>query len=162
MTEYSIVSFDPGLITGMASGKFSDTEPLTLGPVAAIPYEDLRANADMFREALVDHVVSEVFELRTDNEFAADLTGVRVEGMLDFAFEGNVVWRSRTKKSQVSDDLLRAHDLWKTGADVDWEDGRDVNDAIIHLLGYVAFDLRHRPTLEKYFRPNYGQVELRG
>lgn len=161
MTDYKIVSFDPGKVTGVAAGTFSDTDPLTVDLVSVMQYPDIRDNADLFRETLVDHVVAEVFELRTDNEFAADLTGVRVEGILDFAFEGNITWRSRTKKSQVPDDLLRAHNLWVTGDDVNWEDGRDANDAIIHMLGFVAFDLKHKPTLRKYFRPNYGQVELR-
>lgn len=109
---------------------------------------------------MYDHVVSEVFTNRTNNDFAADLTGVRVEGILDLLFDG-VVWRSRTKKEQVPDSILKENDMWVTGKQTGWTDGRDVNDAIIHVLGFVAFDLRHVPTLKKYFKTNYGEVELR-
>lgn len=152
MTEKTIVAYDPGLITGIATGFFSDTEPLTLTGTGAIRYEDIRETYDLMAQYEYDHVVSELFVLRTNNPFAADLTGVRVEGILDAVYEGKVIWRDRTKKSQVSDDVLKAHGLWQTGRDVDWEDGRDANDAIIHMLGYVAFDLRHVPTLRRYFK----------
>ena len=151
MTEQNVISFDPGLITGMAAGVFSDTEPLKLVAVPAVTYEEIRDEHWIFKDYEIDHVVVEEFILRTDNPFAADLTGVRVEGILDAVYQGNIHWRNRTTKSQVPDSVLKTHGLWKTGADVEWSDGRDVNDAIIHLLGYVAFDLRHVPTLRKYF-----------
>lgn len=152
MTEQNIVAFDPGAVTGLAGGVFSETEPLTITAYELLTYEELRDGIDLFREYTFDHVVAEVFTNRTNNDFAADLTGVRVEGILDAGFDGKVVWRDRTKKSQVPDQILKDHGLWVKGSEVNWTDGRDVNDAIIHMIGYVAFDLRHRPTLEEYFR----------
>lgn len=156
-TDMRVVeAYDPGKITGWARGWFDNDTPLQLTNVGAIEYKDFLDSAfflTLHADAeYVDHVVAEQFDLRTNNAFAADLTGVRVEGILDVAYEGRVVYRSRTKKSQVSDELLRKLGWWKTGRDVDWEDGRDANDAIIHLLGYVAFDLKHKPTLKEYFR----------
>jgi len=161
----TILAFDPGKVTGIVEGVFSETEPLALVDAIAVTYEELLEGFEYLLEASqtgeYDHVVTEQFDLRTNNEYAANLDGVRVEGLLDLAFGDQLVRRPRSKKEQVSDATLKEHGLWKTGAEVDWEDGRDVNDAIIHMLGYVAFDLRHRPTITKYFKPNYGKVELR-
>jgi hypothetical protein len=148
----TIISYDPGLITGVAEGFFSDEEPLKILGAGVVSYEDLRDGREFIEQVHSDHVVSELFTSRTNNPFAPDLTGVRVEGMLDSYYGGRVVWRERTKKSQVPDQILHDHGIWRTGADVDWEDGRDANDAIIHMIGYVAFDLNHLPTLRKYFR----------
>lgn len=152
MTQQKIISFDPGYVTGIATGVFDDEEALTITGYAAVTYENMLAGWSNLLEAEYQHVVSEVFKARTDNEFVPDLTGVRVEGLIDLAYTPFVRWRERTKKNQVPDQLLKDHGLWLTGPQVNWEDGRDVNDAIIHMLGYVAFDLRHKPTLQKYFR----------
>jgi hypothetical protein len=162
MTEQTIVSYDPGLVTGVAVGVFSDDKPLEIIGATVMPYEDLILAYGSIRSVPFDHVVSEVFKLRTDNPFAADLTGVRVEGILESAYEGNVHWRDRTLKSQVPDEVLKENNVWFTGADVDWEDGRDANDAVIHMIGYVAFELKHKPTLRKYLKPDHGTVQLRG
>lgn len=153
MTEQTVVSYDPGLVTGVAQGVFSDTEPLRLVGATVVPYDVMVVSYPDLSRIEFDHKVSELFVLRTNNPFAADLTGVRVEGILEAAYgPENIHWRDRTTKSQVPDQILKDHGLWQTGADVDWEDGRDANDAIIHMLGYVAFELKHRPTLGKYFR----------
>jgi hypothetical protein len=148
----SIIAWDPGKVTGMAVGGFTDDTPLELGPVAALTYTDLRDGAYvLMMEADTFYIaVSDVFEHR-DNDFVPDYTGIRVEGLLEAAWP-DIHWRSPSKKAQVPDQVLQDHGLWYTGSQVDWEDGRDVNDAIIHMVGYVAFDLKHRPTLEAYFR----------
>ena len=150
--KQTIIAFDPGKVTGIATGEFSTDEPLRITSFAAVTYENLLAGWTGLLEADYNFIVSEVFVARTDNEFVPDLTGVRVEGLIDLAYTPFVRWRERTKKSQVKDSILKDHGLWVTGGQVDWEDGRDVNDAINHMLGFVAFDLRHKPTLQKYFR----------
>ena len=144
-----VASYDPGLITGFAYGSFTETEPLELLTTGTLTY-DYILHGSPFSGIHPEVTVVEEFILR-DNEFKADLTGVRVEGILEIVFR-NIVWRPPSKKAQVPDQVLKDHGLWQTGKTVDWEDGRDANDAIIHLLGYVAFDLRHKPTLRKYFR----------
>src|SRR5690606_28717084 len=123
----TIVTYDPGKVTGIAEGVFSDNEALFVLDTLAVPYEELRDSFPFLLEVEKDHVVAEVFTLRTNNTFAADLTGVRVEGLLDLAYQGDVHWRDRTTKEQVPDEVLKEHGLWVTGSDVDWEDGRDVN-----------------------------------
>lgn len=148
-----VAAWDPGKITGLATGEFSREEAL----------HDIQANTLTYSDMMVFGIVQvvpkytnvvEEFILR-DNDFRANLLGVRLEGAIEYAAERSdrtIVYRPPSKKSQVPDQVLKDHGLWQTGNDVDWEDGRDANDAIIHLLGYVAFDLKHRPTLERYFK----------
>lgn len=152
-----MIAYDPGLITGWAMGDFTDSEPLSLVLAGTSTYEQM-CSLQAYTGIHAEHVVIEEFTLR-DNSFRADLRGVRVEGMIELMFRAStlgmgatLVWRPPSKKPQVPDQVLKDHGLWQTGRDVDWEDGRDANDAIIHLLGYVAFDLKHRPTLERYFK----------
>lgn len=150
-----IVSFDPGLATGVAFGSFSKTQPLEVYDVQVVPYQKFREGWGRWGEVqTADYIIGEVFTARPNNPFAPDLHGVRVEGMIDLMAYPmrQVAWRSRTKKDQVADSILKKHGLWRTARDVEWTDGRDVNDAIIHMLGFVAFDLKHTPTLRKYFR----------
>jgi hypothetical protein len=161
MTQETIVAYDPGLVTGVAEGVFSETEPLRILGGAALSYDEIIEGFGHMLAVNFDHKISEKFVARTDNQFVPDLTPARVEGILDLAYERDIVWRSRTKKEQVPDRILKEHGLWVTGKDVDWTDGRDVNDAIIHMIGYVAFDLRHVPTIREYFQPSYGKVLTR-
>lgn len=152
--QYTVLAFDPGYATGVAAGSFEDDKPLRLDDATIIPYDHLLDAVPLFEQTATDHLVVEKFELTPGNSFAPDLHAVKVEGLLEYAFEPLVPikWRSPSDKHQVSDELLQSLGWWKTGADVDWEDGRDANDAIIHMLGYVAFTLRHQPTLWAYFR----------
>jgi len=147
-----IIAFDPGYATGIASGIFDDDSPLELTGVVVIPYEDWWYAFKTLSSGRADHVVAEQFELNSGNEFTADLTGVKVEGTLDLLYGSDLVYRPRSSKVQVPDELLRKIGWWQTGKDVSWSDGRDANDAIIHMLGHVAFGLKHKPTLAAYFK----------
>ena len=151
-TSKIIYAFDPGHATGMAIGEFSDDKPLQLIDASVFVYEDI-LNLPYALNHLdqPDYVVAELFELNIGNEFVANLEAKKVEGVLEVAFPV-VAYRRRGEKNQISDDLLREIGWWKTGAEVNWEDGRDANDAINHMLGFVAFDLEHLPTLRAYFR----------
>jgi len=62
-----------------------------------------------------------------------------------------VTWQSPADKKMVGDDFLKSHGFWVTGADVDHEDGRDANDAMLHLFAH-AMRTRHMPTLRTYFK----------
>lgn len=145
-----VLAIDPGYATGFAFGEYFDDSPLQLLGASVATYEQLVSNPTF--HGMLDMkdliVVAERFDLNVGNQFKADLTGVRVEGILDLLTNDNVSYRPRTSKAQVKDDVVKRLGWWQTGKDVDWEDGRDANDAIIHLIGHVAFDLEHRPTLE--------------
>ena len=149
-----IIAFDPGYATGIAVGEFSETEPLRLVDALIVAWPEFRrvfphAFGDLDPETLI---VSEQFRLISGNDFTADLIPVKVEGLMESVFEERIIWRPASDKTQVSDETLQRIGWWKTGNDVEWEDGRDANDAIIHMLGYVAFELNHTPTLRAYFK----------
>ena len=80
MTQESIVSYDPGLVTGVAQGVFSDTEPLRVLGGVALTYDEIIEGFSNLLEVKFDHVVSEKFVARTDNSFVPDLTPVRWKG----------------------------------------------------------------------------------
>lgn len=149
-----VYAFDPGRITGFAEGVYGPDFPLEIGSISAVELDRfvpfVRSLVRLDRKP--SFVISEGFKARTNNNFVADDTPKKVEGMLEALFPQTVIYRPRTKKAQVPDEILKEHGLWQTGKTVGWEDGRDANDAIIHLLGFVAFDQRHVPTLRKYFR----------
>lgn len=153
MTETSRLTwaFDPGHITGFVAGKWNRESPLKVVEVAAVLEDELLDFLYSHAGVCPDDVIVEGFKLRTNNSFAADPVAKKVEGILTGAL-GSLTMRPPTKKEQVPDRVLKENGLWQTGKTVDWTDGRDVNDAIIHLLGFVAFDQRHLPTLRKYFR----------
>lgn len=148
----TIIAFDPGYATGIAEGFFSDIEPLQLVDADTIPYTLWTDAWVILSEEKHDHLVAEKFELSAGNEFTADLTGVKVEGTLELLYGEELKYRTRDSKSQVPDELLQRIGMWKTNDQVEWTDARDANDAIIHMLGYVAFDLQHKPTLREYFK----------
>lgn len=150
-----LLAFDPGYATGVFQGWYDDENALTRQASFVIPggtegfaewaWKELPGRADY-------EYVSEKFDLNANNEFKADLTPVQIEGIL-IAFTRKITWQPRGEKGKagVMDAILQKHDLWVTGRDVNWEDGRDANDATIHALAYMK-KKRHLPTLQKYFR----------
>lgn len=149
-------SFDPGQATGWAVGSYGPNTPykrINAGiiPGAAQGLKDWWGQGSGSKLIAGDTVVSESFTLNSGNEFVADTTPREVEGALIVLWDGDINWQSRAAKAGVPDDLLKAHNLWLTGKDVDWEDGRDANDATIHALEYLRRK-RHLPTLRHYFR----------
>jgi len=145
-----VIAYDPGLATGVAWGSYTHDTPLMLLGTVIRTYEEMRERVIHTPAPYYSSVVVEWFESRSGIN-PPDLSGVRVEGMLEAYYHGDIIKRSPARKEQVPDAVLKEHGLWQTGSTTDWEDGRDANDAIIHLLGYVAFDLQHRPTLKHYF-----------
>lgn len=151
--------YDPGKITGFSQGYFDDDRPYELMDCRVFDFESLSEtfhNSDM-ADGIDDVRVIEKFRLNMGNEFLADLEGVQVEGMLRHqwpAYAGyKIHWQYRDEKGKagVMDAILKKHGLWQEGGDVNWTDGRDVNDTIIHSLVWLR-NHHHRPTLEKYFR----------
>jgi len=166
------MAVDPGMATGVAIGRHSVDMPLDVIFVGIIGdgvqgfcewlyrTRDGKAvvEADCSRSFPEDYatlnfhldVVSENFKLR-NNKFAANLEPLRIEGVLIDHFGNKVSWQSPADKSIVGDEFLKKNDLWQTGKNVGHEDGRDANDALLHLFAN-AMRTRHIPTLEAYWR----------
>jgi hypothetical protein len=147
-----VYAVDPGKATGFAILRYDDETPATVVNVKVLT--DLSSVGHYARVAGSEGhtVVVEKFVLSAGNEFTADLTAKEVEGVLKYHLGDSIVWRSRADKAQVPDQTLKDYGMWVTGTDVDWEDGRDANDAIKHGLGHIAFTEKHIPTLRRYFR----------
>lgn len=167
-----VMAVDPGKATGVAFGRYSITMPMEViftGIIGGGTYgfaewlhnthdgrtiieNDCSYNFPENYDDLDYHmdVVCENFKLRGGN-FAPDVEPLRIEGVIMDHFGSVVNWQAPADKSMIGDDFLKKHDLWLTGKDVDHEDARDANDAMIHLFVH-AMRIRHMPTLETYWR----------
>lgn len=167
-----VMAVDPGKATGVAFGRYSITMPMEViftGIIGGGTYgfaewlhnthdgrtiieNDCSYNFPENYDDLDYHmdVVCENFKLRGGN-FAPDVEPLRIEGVIMDHFGSVINWQAPADKSMIGDDFLKKHDLWLTGKDVDHEDARDANDAMIHLFVH-AMRIRHMPTLETYWR----------
>lgn len=166
------MAIDPGRATGVAIGRVNPQQPLEIIFTAIIPggtealidwlertnngkyiteldcmknFPEEYDNIDFHLDA-----ICETFRLR-GGVISPDLEALRIEGVLMDRFGNTVHWQNPSDKSLVGDDFLRENDLWLTGKDVDHQDGRDANDALLHLFAYMMKQ-RHLPTLEAYWR----------
>ena len=156
-----ILSIDPGLITGLSIGYYSNTEGYSLERAWTRSFQHL--SDDLWNRDFPAGVLTviERFVPQSGAEYTLkedDLAGVEVIGMLKHRLDHpeKIAWRTRNQKSiagspEKSDQILKDHGLWQTGSMVDWHDGRDVNDSILHALGYLK-DINHIPTLRNYFK----------
>ncbi|AGY47138.1 hypothetical protein CN1A_29 [Clavibacter phage CN1A] len=151
-----LLSFDPGVSSGIALGSF--------GPKQAYEFIEgwePQGGTEGLIEWWTQHAdwpgwdntiwVSELFVL-ANNDFVANIESKRGEGaIMMMAHPQKVNWQDRTRKAGVPNRILKEHGLWQSGVDYQHEDGRDVNDAIIHALEYLRSRV-HIPTLKRYFR----------
>jgi hypothetical protein len=166
------MAIDPGKATGVAIGRVTDERAMDVIYTAIIPggakglidWLELTRDGKNITELdcmayfpneydNIDYhldVICETFQLR-GGRFAPDLEPLRIEGVLMDRFGSVVHWQSPSDKTLVGDGFLKEHDLWLTGRDVDHEDGRDANDALLHLFAF-SMKQRHMPTLEAYWR----------
>lgn len=158
-----ILSIDPGLITGLSVGHYSKSHGYELEKAWTRDFrglsDDLWNNTIPYDNKTVK--VIERFVPQSGAEYTLkedDLAGVEIIGMLKhaLALPDQIIWRTRGQKSiagspERSDQILKDHNLWQTGSMVDWHDGRDSNDSILHALGYLK-DTNHIPTLREYFK----------
>jgi hypothetical protein len=154
-----IYSFDFGQTTGVAKGYYSNSEAYELDDAWEVPsgidgfldWWDSRNIYNRYHKEL-PIIVAEKFILNPGNQFAADLTGVPIEGALTALWRKEIHWQAPSAKAGIPDALLRSRGLWQTGDDLGHTDGRDANDAIIHSLEFLRRS-SHVPTLKKYFPP---------
>lgn len=165
------LAIDPGKATGVAIGRVTETEPLEIIYTAIIPFgvkgfiEWLQATNEgrhitemdcmkNFPESYsnIDYhldVICETFRLRGGGN--PDLEPLRIEGVLIDRFGSVVHWQDPSDKSLVGDDFLRNNNFWVTGKQVGHTDGRDANDALLHLFARTL-KMKHYPTLDAYWR----------
>lgn len=152
-----IEGWDPGEATGYVHGYFDERTAFYLTGISTFDQDqafDQIEDRDMnvYKWAYPDAhpVVVETFVLRASNEFAADLTGVEIIGAMKY-LRRPFIWQPRTDKAQVPDQVLKDNGLWHTPKMVGHKSARHINDSIIHILRYLAFDLKHEPTIRRYF-----------
>lgn len=160
-----LLSFDPGVSSGIALGSFGPkqayefirgwepqggTEGLIEWWRSSLTWDS--SGSEMLDWDIEDTIwVSELFVL-ANNDFVANIESKRGEGaLMMMAYPQKINWQDRTRKAGVPDRILKEHGLWQGGVDYQHEDGRDVNDAIIHALEYLRSRV-HVPTLKRYFR----------
>jgi hypothetical protein len=166
------LAVDPGQSTGVALGRWSEDKPLEVIYTGIIPFGtqgfvewlnttnngkaitemDCMKNFPDEYDNIDYHldVVCERFRLR-GGTFTPDLEPLRIEGVLIDRFGSVVHWQEPSDKTLVGDKFLRENDLWVTGKDVGHTDGRDANDALMHLFAR-ALKMRHYPTIDAYWR----------
>lgn len=158
-----ILSIDPGLINGISWGYFDEKTPYRLDRVMAWDFEKLSYEISMGRDPFdfVDVLVVERFIPQSGGNFTLkedDLAGVETIGLLKHwspMSANEVYYRTRGQKViagslKESDQILKDHGLWQKGKDMNWTNGRDCNDSILHALGFLK-DRNHLPTLKEYF-----------
>lgn len=173
-----LLSFDPGKVTGITLGHYSDTKAYERDAFWAVqgglegflgwfgnhfsPDYDSYNLTDYFypdehgpeaREPITwayadGQIVSERFVLRSQ-KFVADTTPILIEGAMA-ALGMEPIYQLRSDKALVPDQILKDQLLWVTGSMCGWTDGRDVNDSAIHALAYLKKQ-KHLPTLQKFF-----------
>lgn len=166
------LAVDPGKATGVAIGRLTPEEALEVIYTAIIPngaqgfiewlemthegrdITELDCMANFPREySNIDYhldVICETFHLR-GGVVNPDLEPLRIEGILLDRFQSVVHWQHPSDKILIGDDFLKENDLWVTGSQVGHTDGRDANDALLHLFAYTM-KKKHLPTLEAYWR----------
>jgi hypothetical protein len=147
-----IEGWDPGGATGYVFGSFTDTRPFTVHGAATLSPPRVRVRMRSWRGDDGVVRVVEDFRLRASNRFTADLQGDRLIGAMVFAEDlgmtSPIIWQMPTDKAHVPDSVLRDGGLWRTPSE---GGSRHIHDAIIHVLAYLKTNLKHEPTIRKYW-----------
>lgn len=141
----TLLALDPGRTTGASLWKYSDTEPLECTWHGQILYGVKGFILYMFDHTEPDIVVAEQFVLdgRTPNP---DVTPLKIEGAMMAHYDPDfthIEFQRNNFKKHVSNELLKAHDLY-------WKGEPHAMDSARHALAYMKTQ-RHMPTLNKYF-----------
>lgn len=170
-----ILSIDPGVETGWALGAYGQSQPYELrasgqiiGGLAGFRrWFSCRPDDRVWNAALQDLICEKFVPLAGEFSFTLDsLEPLRIEGYLigtgrmpDYPA---VCWqrascqvlmggKNLAERKRNSDDLLKEHGLWQTGANLERPNANDANSAIKHALWYLKNTLAHEPTLDEYW-----------
>ena len=141
----TILALDPGRTTGASLWRYSDTEPLECTWHGQIMYGVKGFILYMLDHIEPDIVVAEQFVLdgRTPNP---DVTPLKIEGAMMAHYDPDftdIVFQRNNFKKHVSNELLKAHDLY-------WKGEPHAMDSARHALAFMKVN-KHMPTLKKYF-----------
>lgn len=162
-----LVAIDAGVSTGMViAGEHAD------GSIEILLYDQFICDnfidtvstiTTRFEDTLIVHglfdlqitFIVEQFDLRPNNKFVADLTTVKVNSALEYELAWHcsaaVVMVHQTPaqaKSLVSNEVLKNLGWYLTGKSVNYKDANDVNDAMRHLVYYIAKTKKNRWIFE--------------
>jgi hypothetical protein len=149
-----ILAIDPGKASGFALSEVDDETGEWKLLQVFVTHDGVSGVADAFWNGelyLGDVTVVERFIVRPNQP--VDPVALEVIGFIKGTHPrpATIEWRLRSDKKHIPDAMLKQHGLWHTGKQVGHEDGRDVNDAIIHTLSWLCFKARHKPTIEWLF-----------
>lgn len=144
----TLLALDPGRTTGASLWKYSDTEPLECTWHGQIMYGVKGFILYMLDHVDPDIVVAEQFVLdgRTPNP---DVTPLKIEGAMMAHYDPDftlIAFQRNNFKKHVSNELLKAHDLY-------WKGEQHAMDSARHALAFMKVN-KHMPTLQKYFSDN--------
>ena len=166
------MAIDPGEATGIAIGRITEDDAMEVVYTAIVPggttglinwlentgngrhiteFDCMRNYPKQYDE--IDYhldVICETFRVMA-TRFTANVEPLRIEGVIMDRFGSVVHWQQPSDKKLVGDSFLKEHDLWQTGKALGHSDGRDANDALLHLFAF-AMKRKHIPTLEAYWR----------
>jgi len=152
-----LLSIDPGKAIGVSYGWYDETAPYRLDYASVLSFYEMSYQIKKGKFVWGDELVVERFIPQSGGAFTLgedDVAAVEVIGLIKHANTASqVFWHTRADKGPAGmmDGVLKEHGLWKTGSDVNWADGRDVNDSIIHALVNLR-NRGHLPTMRKYLR----------
>lgn len=172
MPDQYILSFDPGISTGVCLGVIGDSMPFKavhrwqfLGGAMGLD-EWIRKEWDHYRKDLHVLTIAEKFSPRPNKRFSLTRDAVeplRGEGILiahrvmpDYPDKR---WREPSEqyiyggktlaeKKKLAKQFLKDHNMYLTGKDVGCKDADDARSATWHGISYAAKIIRHRATYE--------------
>lgn len=148
---WNILAYDPGVSTGWVVGCVVDDDLSIVGygQFVSKSHVDTATQLMMLADDYdAQVIVAEKFDLRPHNQFAADLTPVKVNATMDYllslentpGYTGGaykVFYQTPAQaKRLITDSALKRLDFWPTGKDVGQPDANDVRDAARHLFRY--------------------------
>ena len=173
MSTHRILSFDPGLSTGIALGEYSDEKPYTLISAYQIPnglaglLQWLHGPYGVLKDRYADILtIAEKFQPINHSDYAlttASVEPLRCEGALvalnvmpDFPnprwrrpaeqyFVGGVDLADKKKRAYA---FLKDNGMYVTGKTVGCPDADDARSAILHGIAYVMKSQKNRATFE--------------
>lgn len=165
------MAIDPGRATGIAIGRMTEELPMDVIYKAIIPEGTvgfaewlwkMRYGRAVIEEDCLNNfpdsyltldwhldVVCENFRVLS-TDFKPNVEPLRIEGIIIDRFGKSVHWQQPSDKKMIGDDFLKEQGLWTTGKKMGHTDGRDANDAMLHLFAY-ALKSKHEPSLRAYW-----------